>query len=108
MRRSKIELWIDMLNVLARNGQLKITSLMQKANINFNVARENLEFLMKQGLVEERIVGKHNDNVFVIVQRGVTALKYFREVNHALPVFRTAENPHLPFQQNAPLARSIF
>jgi len=108
VRRSKIELYMDILNVLARYGQLKITPLMQKANINFNVAKENLEFLMKQGLVEEKIVGKHNDNVFVIAQRGVTALKYFREVNQAIPIFRTAESPRLPFNQNHALARAIF
>jgi predicted transcriptional regulator len=108
MRRSKLELHIDIMNVLARYGQLKITPLMQKANINFNVAKENLEFLKKQGLVEEKIVGKNNDDVFVITHHGVEALKYFREINQAIPIFNTAENQQFPFQQNASLSRQIF
>jgi predicted transcriptional regulator len=57
MRRSKIEMYVDILKVLAQRGPLKLTHIMYKANLNCSVLSEYLTFLVKQGLVEERIVG---------------------------------------------------
>jgi len=44
-----------------------------------------LDFLLVQGLVEERIDGKKRV-VYANTQRGITVLKYFRELNKALPL----------------------
>jgi hypothetical protein len=54
MRRSKLEMYVDILKVLAHRGPLKLTHVMYKANVNCSVLKEYLDFLMKQGLVEER------------------------------------------------------
>jgi predicted transcriptional regulator len=58
---------------------------MYKANVNCSVLKEYLEFLMKQGLVEERPVRK-NRIVYAVSQRGLIVLKYFRELKQALPI----------------------
>jgi predicted transcriptional regulator len=58
MRRSKLEMYIVILNVLANKGPMKMTHIMYKANLNCNVLRENLDFLIKQKLIEERTVKK--------------------------------------------------
>ena len=52
---------------------------------NCKILKEYLDFLIKQGLIEERIVGKSRV-VYANTTRGTTVIKYFRELNKALPV----------------------
>lgn len=91
MRRSKLEMYVDILQVLSRRGPLKLTHVMYKANVNCKVLKEYLDFLLKQGLIEERIVGKSR-TVFAITPRGITVLKYFRELKQVLPIVEEARN----------------
>jgi predicted transcriptional regulator len=58
MRRSKLEMDVDILKILAQKGPLKLTHLMYKVNVNCDVLSKNVVFLIKQGLIEERNVGK--------------------------------------------------
>ena len=85
MRRSKLEMYIDILKVLAQRGPLKLTHVMYKANVNCSVLKEYMAFLIKQGLVEEQTVGKHR-LVYTVTQRGIMVLKYFRELKQVLPI----------------------
>ena len=91
MRRSKLEMYIDIVSVLAQRGPLKLTHIMYKANVNCSVLKEYLEFLLKQGLVEERIVGRGR-LVFAVTQRGITVLKYFKELKEVLPIVEEARS----------------
>ncbi len=79
MRRSKLETYVYILKVLAQRGPLRLTHLMYKANLNCKVLKENLNFLIKHGMVEEKTISKARI-VFSITPRGITVLKYFREV----------------------------
>ena len=79
MRRSKLERNIDILAVLAHMGPLKLTHIMYKSNFNGAILKEYLDFLIKQGLVEERTI-KKNHAVFAITQRGLNVLKHFQQV----------------------------
>jgi len=74
---------LDILKVLAHWGPLKLTHVMYKANVNCNVLEGYLDFLVKQGLVEERIA-KRERKLFAITQRGVTVLKMFRDLKEVL------------------------
>jgi predicted transcriptional regulator len=85
MRRSKLEMHVDILTVLALRGSLKLTHIMYKVNVNCSVLKECLEFLIKQGLVEEKSVGKRRV-VYANTQRGLTVLKYFKELRQVLPI----------------------
>ena len=91
MRRSKLEMYVDIIKVLAQRGPLKLTHVMYKANMNCSLLKEYLDFLIKQGLVEERTVGKQRI-VYVATQRGVIVLKYFRELRQALPIIEEDRN----------------
>ena len=91
MRRSKLEMYVDILKVLAHRGPLKLTHIMYKANVNCSVLKEYLDFLIKQGLVEERTIGKARV-VFAVTQRGITVLKYFRELKMVLPIVEETIN----------------
>ena len=91
MRRSKLEMYVDILTVLAHRGPLKLTHVMYKANVNCSVLKEYLDFLMKQGLIEERILRKQRI-VYAVTQRGITVLKYFKELKQVLPIVEEERN----------------
>jgi predicted transcriptional regulator len=76
---------------LAHRGPLKLTHVMYKANVNCSVLKEYLDFLIKQNLVEERTIGKRRV-VYACTQRGITVLKYFRELKMVLPIVEEARN----------------
>ncbi len=90
MRRSKLEMYIDILKVLAQRGPLKLTHIMYKANVNCSVLKEYLDFLIQQNLVEEQTVGKKRI-VYVVSEKGLMVLKYFRELKVLLPVIEEGQ-----------------
>lgn len=85
MRRGKLEMFIDILKVLARHGPLKLTHIMYRANVNCSVLKEYLDYLMREKLIEEKKVGKKRV-VYAITERGITVLKYFRELKSVFPI----------------------
>jgi len=91
MRRSKLEMYIDILEVLALRGPLKLTHIMYKANVNCSVLKEYLDFLIEQNLVQERTVAKRRV-VYAITERGRTVIKYFRELKQILPIIEETKN----------------
>src|SRR5512136_1479490 len=91
LRRSKLEMYVDILKVLANRGPLKLTHVMYKANVNCSVLKEYLDFLIKQGLVEEQMIGRRR-MVYAVTQRGITVLRYFRELKQVLPIVEEARN----------------
>ena len=78
-------MYLDILKVLSGSGQLKLTHIMYETNVNCCVLKEYLGFLMKQGLVETRAVGRQR-MAYSITQTGITVLKNFRELKQALPI----------------------
>jgi len=64
---------------------------MYKANVNCGVLKEYLDFLIKQGLVEERTIRKQR-LIYAITQKGITVLKYFKELKQVLPLVEEARN----------------
>ena len=85
MRRSKMEMHLDILRTLAQKGPLKLTHIMYKSNVNCCVLKEYLNFLTQQELVEEKTIKKERI-VFTITEKGLTVLKYFRELQIMLPI----------------------
>jgi predicted transcriptional regulator len=84
-------MYVDILHVLAHRGPLKLTHIMYKSNVNCSVLKAYLDFLIKHNLVKERTVRK-GKVVYAITQRGVTVLKYFRELKQALPLIEEPRN----------------
>jgi len=89
MRRSQLEMHLKILEILNHVGPLKLTHVMNKANVNCSLLKECLDFLTKQGLVEEKIIGKER-KVYAITQLGLKVLEQFRELKEMLPI---AEDP---------------
>jgi predicted transcriptional regulator len=98
MRRSKLEMEIDMLSILAQKGPLKVTHLMYKTNVNCDVLSKNLVFLIKQGLIEMRNVGR-DSRVYSITALGLTLLKSWKGIKQMLPTIEK-ENEVQPLFRN--------
>jgi len=89
IKRSKLEIHVDILRVLARYGPSKITQIMRKVNICFSFLKQYLDFLIQQNLVEEEISHKTKPD-YAITEKGLTVIKRFRELNSALPIIEEA------------------
>jgi predicted transcriptional regulator len=84
MRRSKLEMYVSVLRVLSIKP-LKLTHIMYKTNMNCSILTQILDFLMKHGLVEQRVAGRKSV-IYASTPYGISVLKYFRELNKALPI----------------------
>jgi predicted transcriptional regulator len=84
LRRSKLETCLSILETLATHGPLKITHVMQKANLNCNVLKNYFDFLTKQGAVEEKYA-KRDKTEYAITERGLYLIRYFKELNQVIP-----------------------
>ena len=85
MIRSKLELYGDILKVLADKGPLKLTAIVYETKVNGNVLKGYLDFLIKQGLADKQTV-RNQLVVFTVTQRGIKVLKYFKKMSQDLPV----------------------
>jgi predicted transcriptional regulator len=84
-----MEMYVDILKVLAQNGPLKLTHIMYKANVNCSVLKQNLDFLINQNLIEKQLKRKKRNKTkvrYAITQKGKTVIRYFNEVNRALQI----------------------
>ena len=93
-----MEMYIDILKVMAQSGPMKLTHVMYKANLNCSVLKQNLEFLIQQNLIEEQITVKKRNKTkitYAITEKGRTVLKYFNEVNRALHITKESKIPAL-------------
>jgi predicted transcriptional regulator len=97
LRRSKLEIYIDVLRVLAHHGPLKLTHIMYKSNVNCTVLKTFLDVLAQQNLVEEQIVQKRKRKkiTYAITERGRTALNYFKEIKMALQPDDEIKSPYV-------------
>ncbi len=96
MKRSRLETYVEIVSLLAQKGPLKLTQIMYKANLNCSMLEEDLGFLVKQGLVEERTFGK--DRIFfAVTQRGINVLKYFLRLKDKHLIVEEARNINIPF-----------
>lgn len=98
VRRSQLEMRIDILKALARHGPLKLTHIMLKAKVNFFVLKQYLGFLTEHNLVKEQTLPKKRDKtrvVYAITEGGITAIRCFRELNSILQITEEANKPAL-------------
>ena len=95
MNRSKLEIYVDILEVLAQKGPLKVTHIIYKSNVNCKILKEYLDFLNKQGLIEERVVG-NGKVVYANTAHGTEVLKFFREIDKLLPLLEEEGKIMLP------------
>ena len=74
MRRSKLELYEDVLRALA-GKPLTVDSIAYKCSMNCVALRQRLDFLVKNGLVEEENYKKKT--FYALTKRGLSIFKTF-------------------------------
>jgi predicted transcriptional regulator len=84
MKRSKLEMHVDILKVIANKGPLQMPILLCEAKVNCNVLKEHLDFLIKQGLVAEISVDK-NSVVYANTGRGTSVIRFFGQLDKSFP-----------------------
>ena len=95
MKRSKLEMHVDILKVLAQNGPLQVTHIMCQANVNGDTLKEQLGFLIKQGLIEEIAIEK-NSVAYANTNRGSAVIRFFGQLDKTLPTKEKGANSY-PF-----------
>jgi predicted transcriptional regulator len=65
MQRSKLEIHVGILKILASQGPMKLTQLVHKTDLSQSVLKKHLDFLIQQNLVEEQNLGK--DEIFYAI-----------------------------------------
>ncbi len=101
MRKSRLESYEDILEVLVKKP-LTLDRIAYEINIDCTILRQHLDFLTKNGLVEERGLDKRT--LYAITEKGVAVLralnfqKYLgkisdkiRVIDEALDVIRKLE-----------------
>jgi predicted transcriptional regulator len=85
VRRSKLEMYMDILEAIDLKGQLKLTHILYKTALNTLELKNDLSLLISKDLVEERML---NDSltVYVITKKGRNLLQIFKEFNNILPI----------------------
>ena len=92
---SKLEMYVAILHVLAERGPLKLSKIPLEANVSSNTLKGYLDFLIKQGLIEEKLYGKQSV-VYAITARGEAVIKFFTKQDRMLPE-KQEDNTFLPF-----------
>ena len=77
-KRTRLEVLKDLLEVLQKNKQVKITHLIYKANLSNNSIKPYLEYLLKNNMLEQIIVDEKR--MFKITLKGNEFLQEFNKI----------------------------
>jgi len=79
VRRSKLEIYVGILEILARarnfasHKSMNLSQLTHKTDISQKVLKQHLNFLVRQNLVEKQNLGK-DETFYAITERGLKML----------------------------------
>lgn len=92
---SKLEMYVDILNVLEQKGPQKASHILLEMKVNTAVLKGGLDFLIKQGLIEESAI-EENGAIYINTPRGSAVVKFFTELDRTLSVKDNCEGKILP------------
>jgi len=92
-RRSKLELYLDILRALASDGSLNLTHLMYSVNIRCSIIKQYLKCLLEKDLIERMTTREHR-SFYAITTKGWAVLVSYQELTKALPIIRTDEDEY--------------
>ena len=73
MKRTRLELYLDILKTLGRRHQLNLSYIMHEVDAEKSFLKTRLDFLVKQRLVEQIEIGK--EAAYYCTRRGITVSK---------------------------------
>ncbi len=78
MHKTKLEIYIDALKIIAKNDSLKTSNVSEELKISSSEGKKCLSFLLNQSLIDKRKLS-NNRVVYSIAQRGIKVLIHFNE-----------------------------
>lgn len=85
-KRSRLEVYFDILHILAYQKPMRLTHITQKANLNGTKTKQYLTLLAAKNLIAKSILGKSCTLVYSITPQGLVALRKFEELTQTLPL----------------------
>lgn len=85
MKRSKLQVNVNVLSTLAKNGEMNSTHITYNTFLNNNSVNQSLIFLKNYELVQELEIKKRK--IYIITDKGLQALKLARKIDDIFPVF---------------------
>jgi predicted transcriptional regulator len=85
MRRSKLQLNVEILEALTLDGPMRLTRITCKANLSYTLLKSILTELLKNQRIKERTL-KKNTIVYTTTNQGRTTLSKFKEPAQILPM----------------------
>ena len=82
-KRSRLEIYLDVLQSI-RSGVYKPTRIMYNTNLSWNPLQEILQSLIAQELIVMNEMGNRKN--YEITEKGITALKYFKQAKELVIV----------------------
>ncbi|MFP3984865.1 MAG: winged helix-turn-helix domain-containing protein [Candidatus Bathyarchaeia archaeon] len=77
-RRTRYEIYADLLDIVARRGSCRLTRASYGANLPVDRAKESLNFLSSRGFVKEENV--EDAKLYKITKRGLEYLETFKKM----------------------------
>lgn len=77
-RRTKYEIYADLLNIVSRRGACRLTRASYGANLPVDRAKKFLSFLASRGFVKEVIID--DSKMYKITKRGLQYLETFKQM----------------------------
>jgi predicted transcriptional regulator len=90
LNRLRLEIYVDILQVLSRNGPLSLSQVMREAHLSSNALRGYLNLLVQEGLIEKRIAAKRSQ-IYSVNPNGTNVVEYFGESKKAFPSFEETQ-----------------
>jgi predicted transcriptional regulator len=84
MPKTKLEIYVDVLKILAQKDSHKTDSIVVALNIGVAELKMCLTFLLKQGLVDKQKVDSYGVD-YLITPQGIRVLRHFNELKQRLP-----------------------
>ncbi|MEM3830475.1 MAG: winged helix-turn-helix domain-containing protein [Conexivisphaerales archaeon] len=99
LRRSRLEVLVDIMKVIAEEREIRRTRVMYRANLAWKVLKESLDFLKKNNIIQERETSA--GIVISLTQQGYSVLSRYTEIE---AVF----SPIAPVAYPQPRQNTIF
>lgn len=81
-RRSRLEIILDILKVIAGNGSLRPTHIMYKANITWETLKQNLSYLKQLNAINEIV--EEDGTYFTATPIGLEVLAHYNRIADVL------------------------
>jgi len=88
MRRSKLEIYITVLEALALDGPMRLNRITCKTNLNYVFLKRVVHDLRDRQLVEERKI--NNSFIYSATPKAKLALTQFNDMSQSFPFLKNA------------------